>query len=96
MLRVATDGGKTNSYYEFMLTLMQLMIEGAIDGFIYETDMQKVLGANAYKTFSVEKILHNIFKQVSVFFRMICSSQDCNNDDSHVYFGLHVKLDFFI
>jgi histone deacetylase complex regulatory component SIN3 len=47
---------------------MRLMIEGAIDVFIYETDMQKILGANAYMTFSVEKILHNIVKQVNLYF----------------------------
>jgi histone deacetylase complex regulatory component SIN3 len=61
-----SDGTRANSCYDFVLNLMRLMIEGAIDVFMYETDMQKVLGANAYITFSVEKILHNIFKQVSL------------------------------
>jgi len=65
---LSADGVKTNSYYEYMLNLMRMMIEGAIDGFRYETDMQNVLGSNAYITFSVEKILHNIVKQVGVCF----------------------------
>jgi len=40
------------------------MIEGTVDVFTFESELQKTLNSSAFMAFTVEKMLQNIVRQV--------------------------------
>jgi paired amphipathic helix protein Sin3a len=52
------------SLYELVLNTVRGMVEGTVDVFSYEYELQKFLGTNAYVAYTIEKILQNIVRQL--------------------------------
>jgi len=52
------------SHYDFVLNVIRGMIEGTVDVFTFESELQKTLNSSAFMAFTVEKMLQNIVRQV--------------------------------
>jgi len=65
----------TGSHYEYVLNMVRGMIEGTVDIFAFENELHKALDSSACMAVTVEKILQNIFRQVSklrTYFSRLC------------------------
>jgi paired amphipathic helix protein Sin3a len=76
-------------YYAYFLDMAKNVLDGNLESYLYEDNMRDMFGIHAYIAFTIDKIVQNIVRQVSVVCAIPLNSSLLSLYDMHISLLIH-------
>ena len=77
LVSVCLGSVEPSAYYSTLLTLVRGYVDGNVETTTYEEQLREMYGIHAYVGFTLDKLLHNIVRQVLLAVSVCISMTVC-------------------